>query len=334
MKIAFYELEGWERPILTSRLAGHELALCDESLSPGNYTQLADCEAVSPFLYSRLDAEALDAMLALKLISTRTTGFDHIDVAECRKRGIVVCNVPEYGSQTVAEHCFALILALSRRLIKAYGAMRSTGGRTSDAQELRGFDLRGKTLGVVGAGGIGLHVIRIAESFGMRVLVFDRVRRQSLADVLEFEYTDMNTLLAESDIVSLHCPATPETVHMVNRETIARMKRGALVINTARGELVDTSALLEGLQSGHLGGAGLDVFEGEAIVREEAQILSAAYDREQLQAAIQAHNLLKRDDVIVTPHNAFNSEEAVQRILESTIANIEAFVEGHPANVV
>jgi D-lactate dehydrogenase len=334
VKMAFFGLEGWERPVIMERLAGHELLFFEDILSPKHYPDLASCAVVSPFIYSQIDTSALEAMPELQLVVTRSTGYDHIDLEACRARGITVANVPEYGSQTVAEHSFALILALSRKIIKAYRAMRDAEARPEAARELRGFDLRGKTLGVVGAGNIGLHVIRMAKSFGMRVLVFDMQHRQTLADLLEFEYTDLDTLLRDSDIVSLHCPANAATRHMINREALAKMKRGAILVNTARGELVDTAALLEALQSGQLGGAGLDVFEGEALVREEAQILSRSYDREQLENAIHAHQLLKRDDVIVTPHNAFNSREAVERILDTTLENIQAFLAGRKQNVV
>jgi len=332
MTIAFFELEGWERAVLTERLPGHDLLFYEDTLAPAHFPALAGCAVVSPFIYSKIDAEALAAMPALRMVATRSTGFDHIDVAACKARGITVANVPEYGSQTVAEHTFALILALSRKLVQAYRAMRNAEARPDEARRLRGFDLRGKTLGVVGAGNIGLHVVRMAGSFGMRVLVFDTRPRQTLADLLGFEYAPLDRLLRESDIVSLHCPATRETRHMINRESLARMKRGALLVNTARGELVDTAALLEALQSGQLGGAGLDVFEGEALVREEAQILSRSFDREQLESAIRAHQLLKRDDVIVTPHNGFNSREAVERILDTTVGNIQAFLAGRGQN--
>ncbi len=334
MKIAFFELEGWEASILKHRLAEHQLCLYEDALSPALFAEVSDCEVVSPFIYSHIDPQALDAMPALKLVVTRSTGYDQIDVAACKTRGVAVCNVPEYGSQTVAEHSFALILALSRHLIKAYQTIQSGEASHEAVQALRGFDLRGKILGVVGAGNIGLHVVRMAKSFGMRVLVYDAMRRQTLADLLEFEYVSLQSLLRQSDIVSLHCPANSATHHMINRETLSTMKRGALLVNTARGELVDTAALLAALQSGQLGGAGLDVFEGEALVREEAQILSKAYDREQLESVIHAHQLLKRGDVIVTPHNAFNSVEAVNRIVETTLDNIFAFLAGRRQNSV
>lgn len=334
MKMGFFELEGWERFILEERLTGHDLLLEEHALSTADYPDLADCQVLSPFIYSRITAESLAASPDLKLIATRSTGYDHIDLAACRAHGVVVSNVPEYGSETVAEHSFALILALSRRLIGAYRAMREAESTPHDARELRGFDLRGKTLGVVGAGNVGLHVIRMAKAFGMHVLVFDPRRRETLADLLDFTYVALDALLRESDIVSLHCPATPANHHMINSVTLASMKRGALLINTARGELVDTLALLEALKSGHLRGAGLDVFEGEALIREEAEVLSRLFDREQLASAIHAHQLLRRADVIVTPHNAFNSQEAVNRILRTTIENILAFLSGHPENVV
>jgi len=334
MKIAFFELEGWEGPALRKNLPGHELLLYEEVLAPSRFSELADCDAVSPFVYSKIDAALLSAAPRLRLVATRSTGFDHIDLKACEERGITVCNVPEYGSQTVAEHCFAMILVLSRKIVQAYSCMRAGSAGHRSAQELRGFDLRGKTLGLIGAGNIGLHVIKMARSFGMKVLVFDPVPRGTLADLLDFEYVPLDRVLSESDILSLHCPATRETRKIINRESLAKMKRGAILINTARGELVDTAALLEALQSGHLSGAGLDVFEGEALVREEAQLLSSVYDRDQLEAAIHAHKLLKRDDVIVTPHNAFNSREAVERILHTTIANIAAFVEGKARNTI
>lgn len=273
-------------------------------------------------------------MPSLKMIATRSTGYDHIDLAACKGKDIVVSNVPEYGSQTVAEHSFALILALSRKIIKARRATQTDDTRLHEAEELRGFDLRGKTLGVVGAGNIGLHVVRMAKSFGMRVLVHDMIQRETLADLLDFEYAPFESLLRESEIVSLHCPATEATHHLIDRNALAAMKRGAILINTARGELVDTAALLEALQSGQLGGAGLDVLEGEALIREEAQLLSRSFDRQQLESVIHAYQLLKRDDVIVTPHNAFNSHEAVGRIVDTTIGNILAFLAGKSRNVV
>jgi D-lactate dehydrogenase len=271
----------------------------------------------------------LDEMPELKFIATRSTGFDHIDLDACRSRGIVVSNVPSYGENTVAEHTIALLLMLSRKVHQSVLQIRS--GHV-DLAELTGFDLQGKTIGVVGAGHIGLHVIRIARGFGMRVLAFDVRREPFLADLLGFEYVTMERLLTESDIVTLHSPLTDKTHHLIGRDAIARMKPGAMIVNTARGGLIDTDALVEALESGKLGGAGLDVLEGEELIKEEKQLLQQPLDVERLRTAVRNRVLLSRDNVVFTPHNAFNSREALVRILEVTLSNLEAFRAGQPVS--
>src|SRR5262245_43060541 len=193
------------------------------------------CEVLSVFINSRLDRETLRSLTALRLIATRSTGYDHIDVDYCRSKGIVVTNVPVYGDNTVAEHTFALILALSRKVVQAHN--RAHTGNFS-LTGLQGFDLRGRTLGVVGTGHIGTHVIRIARGFMLRVIAYDTRPDKRLADALDFDYVDaFDDLLAKSDIVTLHSPLLPQTLHMINAQNIARMKKGALLINTARGGL-------------------------------------------------------------------------------------------------
>jgi D-lactate dehydrogenase len=290
------------------------------------------CEIISVFIQSHLDENALSQVPNLKLIATRSTGYDHIDLAYCKSRGITVSNVPVYGDNTVAEHTFALILALSRKVIQSYDRARSGSFSLTG---LQGFDLRGKTLGVVGTGHIGIHVIRIARGFMMNVIAFDPRSDKRLADALDFTYAEsLDSLLAASDIVTLHAPMAPATHHMINAQSIQRMKRGALLINTARGGLVDTEALLAALQSGHLGGAGIDVFEGEALIKEERQLLSNEYNVDELRTIIKDLVLLRHENVVVTPHVAFNSAEALERILVTTIQNIEAFESGRPINMV
>jgi D-lactate dehydrogenase len=199
---------------------------------------------------------------------------------------------------------------------------------------LRGFDLKGRTLGVVGSGNIGLHVIRIARGFGMEVVAHDVREQHLLAEVLGFRYVPLDEVFRQADIVSLHVPYFPATHHLVNRQRLGQMKRGSLLVNTARGGLVDTDALLWALDEGILAGAGLDVVEGEELMAEEQQLLRRDVAPEQLQAAIRGHLLLRRDNVVVTPHNAFNSEEALQRILATTVENVRAFLAGQPINVV
>jgi len=290
-----------------------------------------DPDCLSIFIYSALNESALTRFPSVRMIATRSTGFDHVDLAECRRRGIAVSNVPSYGENTVAEHTFALILMLSRKVHQSYNQVRA--GHLERAM-LTGFDLQGKTLGVIGAGRIGLHAIRIGRGFGMRVLSYDVRRDPFLADLLGFSYAPLETLLAESDIVSLHCPLIPSTRHIIGRTQFARMKRGALLINTARGGLVDTGALIEALDSGKLAGVGLDVVEDEELVKEEKQLLQEPHTLEQFRAAARNRMLLSRDDVVFTPHNAFNSQEALERILDTTIANLEAFRAGAPINTV
>jgi D-lactate dehydrogenase len=322
MKIAFLELHDWERKYLRARIdPAHEIAL----------TITAEAEVVSPFIYTKLMADTLAKLPKLKLVATRSTGFDHIDVAECSRRGITVCNVPFYGENTVAEHTFALILALSRKVHEAFVRVRA-GNYSLDG--LRGFDLKDKTIGVVGAGHIGLHVIRIARGFGMKVLAFDVKRDNFMAEVLGFEYSDLETLLGRSDILSLHAPYNKHTHHLINPGNIGKIKRGAVLINTSRGGLVDTEALLKALEDGTLAGAGLDVLEGEETVLEESALLGDKTNPELLRRAIQNHLILKKPNVVFTPHNAFNSQEALERILDTTAENIAAFVVGTPKNVV
>lgn len=337
MKIAFFELEDWEQDELRKGLfPGHEHHLSIQPLNERTLAEGHDAEIVSVFVHSALDRATLEKLPRLKFIATRSTGFDHIDLEVCRERSILVSNVPSYGENTVAEHTFALILALSRNIHKAFV---HTLARQIPFKELRGFDLAGKTLGVVGAGRIGLHVIKIARGFGMQVVAYDPAKRDQeaiLAEVLNFRYVPLEELLSVSDIISLHCPYTPKTHHLINLENIHRIKRGALLINTARGGLIDPAALTLALDEGILAGAALDVLEGEELLKDERQILSrdAGPAQDKLRTLLLNHSLLSRDNVVITPHIAFNSREAVERILATTLENVRAFLRGAPQNLV
>ena len=331
MRIAFFEIHDWEVPFLQERLSGHELSFHTEKLQEANLAQFQDVEIISVFIYSRVDSRILESLPGLRFVATRSTGFDHVDCAACRGRDIQVANVPSYGEYTVAEHTFALILSLSRHLHKSY--VRVAKGNFS-REGLTGFDLKGKTLGVIGAGRIGLHVIKIARGFGMEVLAADTRQDSFVAELMGFRYVPVEELLANSAIITLHMPETPATHHFLNRERLALVRKGALLINTARGGLVDTQALLEALESGQLAGAGLDVIEGEQFISEEQEMLRAGQPLEVLQHIVRDQILLRRENVIFTPHNAFNSREALLRILDTTAGNIRAFAEGAPCNLV
>jgi D-lactate dehydrogenase len=321
-----------DEALLVQHFQRDEIFISREVLTETNLSNAVDSEVLSVFINSKVDRSLLSRLPRLKLIATRSTGYDHIDLAYCRERGIKVCNVPTYGDNTVAEHTFALILALSRKVIQSHN--RAHTGNFS-VVGLQGFDLRDRTIGVIGTGHIGVHVIRIARGFMMRVLAFDTRPDKRLADALDFEYTEsLDGLLEKSDIVSLHAPLIPATRHLINRKNIQRMKKGALLINTARGGLIETEALISALSSGHLGGAGLDVFEGETLITEDEKLLTNDYDVDELRTFMKNLVLFRHENVVVTPHVAFNSVEALERILTTTVRNILAFENGKSVNLV
>lgn len=332
MKIAFFEIEDWQKDYLKSKFPGNEPSFYTEPLSLENVGFVSDCSIISPFIYSQIRKDILQKLPSLKLIATRSTGFDHIDIQTAKENKITVCNVPFYGENTVAEHTFALILALSRKLFDSVDRARK-GDFTLDG--LRGFDLKDKTLGVIGLGHIGLHVARIAKGFEMKILACDPNEDKKLAKKVGFEYSDLGSLLAKSDIVTLHAPYNEKTKHLINSENINKIKKGACLINTARGGLIETQALLKALSDGTLAGAGLDVLEEEYVIKEEAQLLSKEFPKTyDLKTALQNHILLQQKNVIITPHNAFNSNEALMRILDTTVENITGFISGKPQNIV
>ena len=333
MHAVVFEAAPWERRYLARTLAPHRLQLrfVADPLTDETWRLAAAAQVLSVFIYSTVTAKLLRRLPRLRFIATRSTGFDHLNLPACRQRRIQVSNVPSYGENTVAEHTFALILALSRNIHKAY--VKTIKGDFS-LEGLQGFDLKGKTMGVVGGGHIGMHVIKMAKGFGMEVLVQDVRRNVFLSEVLDFRYVPLETLLRRSDIVSLHLPYMASTHHVMNRAAFRLMKRGALLINTARGGLVDTDALVWALDEGIVGGAGLDVLEGEDLVKEERQLLSKDFSKEKLATALRNHILLHRENVVITPHIAFDSTEALQRILETTVSNIAGFLRGAPINLV
>ena len=330
--IVFLEVEAWEETILTR--------LCPPAWHARYYTEeadridldkISDAQIISVFIYSGLDATLLSQLPSLRMIATRSTGYDHIDAAFCHEHNIVVSNVPSYGANTVAEHTFALLLSLSRNI---YQARERTLKNDFSFHGLQGFDLMGKVLGVIGTGQIGQHVIRIAKGFEMQVLAYDPHQDVAASQRLGFEYVGFDALLARSDVISLHCPLTAETQHLIGKQAFKKIKKGVYLINTARGGLIDTEALLWALDEEIVAGAGLDVLEEEEAVREERELLSGRFDGHKLQAVLRNHILSKHEQVIITPHIAFNSREAVERILETTLENISAYLAQTPNNVV
>ncbi|MGM0440772.1 MAG: hydroxyacid dehydrogenase [Chlamydiota bacterium] len=323
-RIAFFEANSNERRYFRRKLKDHQLTFFKEPLTAKNVEQASDADVVSVFIYSEIGREVIDKIPNLQLIATRSTGYDHIDTTYCFEKNIEVTTVPFYGENTVAEHTFALILSISRNVHKSY--MRTLKGNYS-IEGLTGFDLKGKTIGIVGAGHIGLNVAKMAKGFSMNVLVHDRQSQAFLAEVLGFEEVSFEDLLERSDIISLHVPYNKATHHMINNESIQKVKKGAIIINTARGGLIDTEALWWALKHKKISGAGLDVIEGEELIQEENQLLHEPEAAEKLKTIVRDQWIFKMDNVVFTPHNAFNSQEAIQRIQDTTIKNIKEYLE-------
>ncbi len=324
--IAFFEVTPKEKKYLKKKFKkDFEILYYKEELNQETSRLIKNADVVSPFIYSNINSEVLSKANKLKLIATRSTGFNHIDIKTAEKRNISVSNVPYYGENTVAEHTFALILALSRNLHKAY---IRTIKNDFTLQGLQGFDLKGKTLGVIGAGSIGVHVIKIAKGFGMKVIASDARPNHILEELLDFKYVSLDDLLQNSDIITLHCPYNAHTHHLINMNNINTIKKGTLFINTARNGIIEAQALYYAVDKGIFSGAGLDVFEGEELLKEENQMLTKNVSVEHLEAILKRNILLRNENVIITPHMAFDSAEAVERILDTTVENIISFFEG------
>jgi D-lactate dehydrogenase len=258
--------------------------------------------------FGRVTAELLARLPNLKLIVTRSAGYDHIDLAAAERHGVAVCNVPDYGAHMIAEHAFGLLLAVARNIVK--GNNRYKGERLFSDTGLQGIELFGKTLGVIGTGRIGLHSARIAKGFGMRVVAHDLFENLSAAEELGFQYMPLEDLLAESHAVTLHVSLNDATHHLIDAGRLAQMRTGAILVNTSRGAVLDTQALIAALRSGRLGGAGLDVLEDERERYHDFGDLN----------------------VVVTPHLGWYTDGAVDRILSIALAGIEGFLRGERIN--
>lgn len=332
MTIAFFEIEAWEKELLQQALAAHTLIFSEYKLTQETLDIAKDAEIVSTFIYSQLSNEILSQLSQLTLIATRSTGHDHIDLSYCQQHNVTVCNVPAYGVHTIAEHTFALILALSRKLILSVEKTRR-GDFSLDG--LRGSELAGKTLGVIGLGHIGQRVAQIAHGFRMNIIATTRHPNPTFTKELGITFVDLPTLLKRADIVSLHVPLTDETRHIISKENIGLIKKGALLINTSRGAVIETEAVLWALEQGILSGAGLDVLEEECALKEERELITQEFLKTcDLKTQLLNHVLLTKQNVIITPHNAFNSQEALMEILKTTIENINMWKSSTPTNVI
>ncbi len=334
LKIGFFGTKPWEREYIESqreKMAGVELWFTEEILSEEHSPKETDFDAVSVFVDSQITRKVLEKLPNLKFIATRSTGYDHIALKACAEKGVQVSFVPSYGENTVAEFAFALILSLSRKIYEAYDRIRETGSWSFDG--LQGFDLKGKTIGVIGTGRIGRHSIKMAKGFDMKVIAYDPFPNKEMAKEFGFEYKTLEDLLKESDVVTIHVPYLPETHHLINAEKLDLMKSTAILINTSRGAVVETEALVRALKDKKIAGAGIDVFEEEGVTKDEMDFLvEGKTEGHNWKTIIANHVLIDMPNVIVTPHNAFNTREAIERILDTTVDNIAGYFDGKIIN--
>ena len=322
MNIVFFEAQNWETRSLKEGLKKHRIVFVKEPLTEKNVSLAKSAEIVGVFVESKVNKKILSKLSGTKLIVTRSTGYDHIDIKTCRKRRIKVCNVPSYGENTVAEHTFALILALSRKI---YKSQLKIANKDYSLEGLKGFDLEDKTLGVIGVGKIGRHVIRIGRGFNMKVLAYDHHPDDFMAEQLNFRYVPFEDIIKKSDIITLHVPYIKQNRHLISKKIFKKMKKGAIIINTSRGEIIDTEALIWAIENKIVSAAGLDVIEGEGLLKNEKSLPHEMRKPEHLQQLAENHILLSKENVVYTPHMAFYSEEALNRIVKKTIQNIQDF---------
>lgn len=267
-----------------------------------------DAEILCVFIYSKLSKKVFDSLNKLRFVVTRSVGYDHIDLATAKEKGIPVCNVPDYGAHVIAEHVFALLLSGLRRV--AEGEERIEKNLTFDFHGLRGKALKGKTMGIVGAGKIGKNAARIASlGFLMDVIAHDPFQDEDAARENHFSYVPLEEIWEKSDIISLHCPLTEGTQHLVDSKTIAAMKDGVTIVNTSRGEVIETEALIEGVKKGKIAHVALDVLEHERSIEKNQE-------------------LLEFPNVVITPHIAFYADDSMKKMYSEAIASIERFSKG------
>jgi len=335
LNLVFFATERWEQKYLQEKLQGLRdlnLIFSPNPLRLRGAKKYKKADAIAIFIYSKITEKIIATMPHLKYIATMSTGFDHIDLKACQARNVKVSNVPYYGENTVAEHTFALIFALSRRIPESIE--RVIEGNFSP-EGLMGFDLNGKTIGLVGLGHIGEYVAKIAHSLEMKILAYDIKKNSLLAKKYQIKYCTLDYLLKHANIISLHAPLNKHTHHIINEDNIKKMKKGSYIINTSRGGLIDTDALIMALDRKIIAGAGLDVLEEEPFIREEKELLAKSFKKKcNLRTVLQDHALITNPKVLVTPHNAFNSREALERILDTTVDNIKAFTKNKFINIV
>lgn len=316
-KIAFFDAKQYDKIHFNKYTDKYEIEYYESRLGSATAALAQDSDAVCAFVNDKIDAETIEKLknYGVGIIALRNTGYSNVDF-DAAYGNIHVVRVPAYSPYAVAEHAIALLQTLNRKTHRAYIRTRDFNFNLNG---LMGMDLHRKTVGVVGTGAIGRIFIDICKGFGMKVLAYDPYPIKEPA----FEYADIDTLIRESDVISLHCPLTDKSYHLFDEKAFAGMKKGAVIINTSRGALIDSKALLDALNSGKLGGAALDVYEEEADLFFED--FSGTIINDDTLAL-----LLSRPNVIITSHQAFLTEEALSKIAEITVSNLDAYFDGKP----
>ena len=332
MKIVYFDVEDYEKEFLITANANYDFALVYSPLNEMNNInpEYYNADIISVVTTSRVSAKVLEKFKNLKLIALRSVGFNHIDIEYCKKNDIAVVNSPNYGNITVAEFALGLLLDVSRKITDSYNEYKN--GKVTP-NNLIGTELSGKTIGIVGLGAIGSAFAKIANALDMKILGYDKYEKEELKT--KYEYVDFERLLKESDFISIHAPITKDNYHMFNEDAFKKMKNTAIIINTGRGELIDSQALYNALISKEIAGAGLDVLEKEETITDFDYIVGInRLDKLTLEQTIINSRLFQLDNVIITPHTAYNSKEAIQRILNTTMNNISEFLLGNIQNKV
>ncbi len=331
--IAFFEVSAKEKVSFERYFHGpkFKLLIFDKSIAEIPAYEYKDAEIISVFNTSRIDAPVISNMPKLKFIAARATGYDNIDLKACRNRGIALSNVPGYGKTTVAEYAMMLILMLYHRMP---AVMESVETGRVNYKKLTGDVLSGKTLGIIGAGRVGTSVAKIATAIGMHVIAYDPYPNEEASQKIGFSYVSLNELLKGADVLTIHATLNPTSKHMINKSTLEMMKDNAILINTARGPIVNTADLVDALRNNLIGGAGLDCIEGEGTIDidTEAELLFKGEDN--LYNLAEVDILSKMNNVILSPHNAFNSNESLTILRKTTAQNIHCFLSGNPQNLV
>lgn len=321
MKLSFFNLSDNKKEIIKEKFNNFDLKFFDDSINKTNISEFSDSEIICICPKSNVNKMILEKCKNLRYVVTRSTGFDHIDSEYCKGNNIKIKNTVKYGGRTVAEYQFALILSLTRKIIQAQERVKN---KSFSKDNLQGFDLYGKTIGVIGCGNIGKNVIRIANGFGMNVLVYTRTINKELETKMNFKYVSLEEIYLNSDVVSINIPITEETYHLIDKESFNKMKNNVLLINTSRGKIINTDDLISAIENKKIAGAALDVIEGEKFLKGD--FLDIDSNEKEL-IVKNLERLLNFENVIITPHNAYNTKEAVDRIFEETIQNIKECIE-------